>query len=74
MLGPFFAERGLLCFVSASLLDQSYLIELSLPIGFLILTCLSWTALFAVFLYHERSHFSKFQGASLFIMGDAYLI
>jgi hypothetical protein len=64
MLGPFFAGQGLLCFVSASLLDHLYLVEPSLPIGFLVLTCITWATLLAVFLFQEWSHFSKFQSAS----------
>src|SRR6267154_3988388 len=68
MLGSFFARRGLLCFVSASLLDHSYLIELSPPIGFLSLACLAWATLFAIFLFQALSHFSKFQSASLLIL------
>ena len=47
---------------------QSFLTTLSslgrLFVAFLVLGFLTWATLFAVFLYHEWSHFSRFQSAS----------
>lgn len=49
--------------MSVCILDHSHLIEPSLPIAILVLICLTWAILFAVFLSHEWSYFSLLQSA-----------
>jgi hypothetical protein len=63
MLGSFSAGRGLFCLVGVSLLDHAQLTESSLSTAFLILGCLTWVTLVAIFLSREWSYFVHFQSA-----------
>ena len=51
--------------MSVGLLDHSYLIDPSFSIAFLILICIAWAILFAIFLSHEWTDFSLLQSASV---------
>lgn len=54
--------------MSVGLLDHSCLIEPSFFVVILILICLTWAILFAIFLSHEWTDFSLLQSASVLNM------